>query len=206
MFLLMYGHDPCLRDSTDLYSPGDDYNEICWAHTLIYAEHFANVAVRANYHSCLPSIAALIVLSLMVLPRLAEAIAEEPRWWIGLAVLVRAEKIYSECFRHLIGGFCIEQHEHPDSLDLCVSKLIHDIVRRRIDATNVNDGLRRDLERLLSRPYSGGKHYRVDARIKSLGQGVLSRWYHSSHLSHLHASELELGWYCQSLDDLRFFG
>jgi hypothetical protein len=203
LFRFMFGLDPCLagkkhdlpaiatwptngsnEERTEAHAhlcePGDDYDEICWAVTLIHAEHFANVAVRADYHNCLPAIAPHLISVLMALPRLWEAIAEEPRWWIGLALLLRAEDIYTECLRHLVGSCCLKCQDLPDCQDLDIDNLRYRIYRLRDPLIEANNKLHLQLDRLSLSPYTV---YHPWEKKDSPGEKTLPvLWYHLQSL------------------------
>jgi hypothetical protein len=97
---------------------GEDYDTICWVTTLVLGQHLANVAVRANYRMCLLGIAPRLIKEMTALPKLWEAIAEEPRWWIGFAVLLLADDIFAECLRQIVGSSCLSCQPLPDCLGL----------------------------------------------------------------------------------------
>ncbi|KAE9966747.1 hypothetical protein BLS_006819 [Venturia inaequalis] len=186
MFCLMFGNSPCLNgqelglvsadagtDYARFRKLVDDDNETLWAITIVHAEHLANVAVRADYHGCLPAIACQIVSVVMALPRIWQAIAEEPRWWIGFAILLHADEIYAESLRYLVGSSCLTCAELPNCLEFNAKELSYEILRHRVPLAENNLKLRRELD--LMSPKSNPAVMQDD-RIDFLAQSIFSHW------------------------------
>lgn len=159
MFCLMFGNSPCLNgqelglvsadagtDYARFRKLVDDDNETLWAITIVHAEHLANVAVRADYHGCLPAIACQLVSVVMALPRIWQAIAEEPRWWIGFAILLHADEIYAESLRYMVGSSCLTCAELPNCLEFNAKELSYEVLRHRVPLAENNLKLRRELD------------------------------------------------------------
>lgn len=164
MFWLMFEDRFCLNGQ-QLGLPAEEGSR---AITLIHAEHLANVAVRVNYHNCLHAIARQLVSILMNLPRIWQAIAEEPRWWIGFAVLVHADEIYTESFRYLVGSCCLTCHELPDCMDFNSNELSYEILKQRVQLAEINLRLRRELDLMSPKPYAAANYFEQVGNLCSL--------------------------------------
>lgn len=121
-----------------------------------------DVVVYAELYGLLEHVAAGVVGALLGLPDIWDDVAREPAFYLSLAVKLRAEALFADAFRHLVGGSYGLSAHHSDLR--CDAELELLIYKKREGLAGYARSLRAGLHRIAvsSRPdYNWkGKIYR----------------------------------------------